>query len=365
MSNDVHVVVMAGGSGTRFWPASRGHRPKQFLSIAGEGSLLRQTVLRVAPMVPWSRVWVVTGAAHAAHVREEVPELLAENVLVEPAARNTAPCIGWATRTIRARHGEARLVVLPADHFVPDADHFRRDLGLALEAARGGHVVLLGLVPTRPETGYGYIERGAPIHDAGKTPGDAEAGGGLGQVHAVARFVEKPDHARALAYLAGGRHLWNAGIFVFDAAAMDDAIRRHLPALAEGLDRLDAAPGALAELYPTLPSISIDYGVMEREPGIRVIPVQFPWSDVGSWDAAYEEATKDADGNALLGDAIAHAAKGTLVDARSGRVVAIVGVEDLVVVDTPDAVLVARRGQTQDVKHVVTALERAGRRGLL
>jgi mannose-1-phosphate guanylyltransferase len=312
-------------------------------------------------MVPWDRVWVVTGAAHAAHVREDVPELLAENVLVEPAARNTAPCIGWATRTIRARHGDARLVVLPADHFVPDAEHFRRDLGLALEAARGGNIVLLGLVPTRPETGYGYIERGAAL--------DADAAssvdGGLGQVHAVARFVEKPDHARALAYLAGGRHLWNAGIFVFDAAAMDDAIRRHLPALAEGLDRLDAAPRALAELYPTLPSISIDYGVMEREPGIRVIPVRFPWSDVGSWDAAYEEAPKDADGNALLGDALAHGTRGTLVDARSGRVVAVVGVEDLVVVDTPDAVLVARRGQTQDVKHVVGALERAGRRGLL
>ncbi len=348
-------MIMAGGSGTRFWPASRRARPKQFLRIGGDHSLLRQTAERVAPLVGWANIVVVTGAVHAEHARQDLPELPADNVLVEPTGRNTAPCIGWASRVLRARDEDACLAVLPADHFIADGDAFRRHLRASLRSAREtGRITLLGLVPTRPETGYGYIERGART-------GEAE---GLA-VHDVVRFVEKPDRDTALGYLTAGTYLWNSGMFVFPARAMDLAIRTHLPALADGLDRLEREPAALASIYPTLPSVSIDYGVMEKVSGVHVLPATFPWSDVGSWDAAYEVHAKDGEGNVLLGDTIAIDARRAYVDARAGRTVAVIGVEDLCVVDTGDAVLVIRAGRSQDVKHVVERLAAQGKKELL
>jgi mannose-1-phosphate guanylyltransferase len=350
-----HVVIMAGGSGTRFWPASRRARPKQFLAIGGAESLLRQTAERVASLVGWERIVVVTAAVHAAHARADLPELPPANVLVEPTGRNTAPCIGWASRVIGARDPDAVLAVLPADHYIADGEAFRRHLTAALEAARhSGRITLLGLVPTHPETGYGYIERGAAVASAG----------GLA-VHDVVRFVEKPDRATALGYLAAGTYLWNSGMFVFPARAMDEALRAHLPALAEGLDRLLVDPSALDTVYPTLPAVSIDYGVMEKAAGIRVLPATFPWSDVGSWDAAYQVHAKDSADNVLLGEVVAFDSRRVYVDARSGRTVAVVGVEDLCVVDTPDAVLVTRAGHSQDVKHVVEHLGAHGKKELL
>lgn len=350
-----HVVIMAGGSGTRFWPASRRARPKQFLNIGGDRSLLRQTAERVAPLVGWQNIVVVTGAVHADHARQDLPELPRDHVLVEPTGRNTAPCIGWATRSIRARDEDACLAVLPADHYIADGDAFRRHLQAALRSARqSGRITLLGLVPTRPETGYGYIERGALAAEVDGLP-----------VHEVARFVEKPDRDTALGYLSAGTYLWNSGMFVFLARAMEQAIQTHLPELAAGLDRLDRDPGALAAVYPTLPAISIDYGVMEKASGVRVLPASFPWSDVGSWDAAYEVHAKDAQANVLLGDTIAIDAKRSYVDARAGRTVAVIGVEDLCVVDTGDAVLVTRAGRSQDVKHVVDQLTAQGKKELL
>jgi len=348
-----YVVIMAGGSGTRFWPASRRARPKQFLPIGGTTSLLRQTVERVLPEFDWSRILVVTGQAHAEHARLELPELPVENVLVEPAARNTAACIGWATRVLLARDPDAAACVLPSDHFVSDAALFCRHLKAALRAAREVKtIVLLGLMPTHPETGYGYIERGEAHGESLGFP-----------LNAVKRFVEKPDRATALGYLSAGTYLWNSGMFVFPANVMDAAISKHLPALASGLDRL--ASEDLGAVYPTLPSTSIDYGVMEKAGNLLVLPANFPWSDVGSWDAAYELHPRDESGNVLLGAALAVGTKNTFVDARSGRTVAIVGLEDVVVVDTPDALLIARRGQSQDVKLVVDALTAAGKKELL
>lgn len=350
-----HVVIMAGGSGTRFWPASRRARPKQFLAIGGDKSLLRQTAERVAPLVGWDHIVVVTGQIHADHARQDLPELPRDHVLVEPTGRNTAPCIGWANRTIRARDEDACLAVLPADHYIADGDAFRLHLRAALQSAReSGRVTLMGLVPTRPETGYGYIERGARAGESHGLP-----------IHEVVRFVEKPDRDTALGYLAAGNYLWNSGMFVFAARAMDLAIGTHLPELSEGLDRLDRDPGALGTVYPTLPSVSIDYGVMEKMSGVRVLPATFPWSDVGSWDAAYEVHAKDAQGNVLLGDTIAIDAQRAYVDARAGRTVAVIGVEDLCVVDTGDAVLVTRAGRSQDVKHVVERLAAQGKKELL
>ncbi|MCC7386761.1 MAG: mannose-1-phosphate guanylyltransferase [Deltaproteobacteria bacterium] len=348
-----HVVIMAGGSGTRFWPKSRAAHPKQFLKLGGPVSLLRQTAERVLPLVGWERLVVVTAAVHAEHAARDLPELPARNLLIEPVGRNTAPCIGWATRTILARDPTARLAVLPADHFIADAAGFRAHLEAALGAARD-RIVLLGLVPTRPETGYGYIQRGADARSEGEW-----------RFHEVARFVEKPDRATAERYLLSGDFLWNSGMFVFPAAVMDTAIRALLPDLARGLDRLEQAPPALGEIYPTLPAISIDYGVMEKAEGVLVLPSRFPWSDVGSWDAVHEIEAKDADDNVLRGDALALGVKRSLIEAAAGRLVAAIDVEDLIIVDTPDALLVAPRGRSQEVKRAVDALAKRGRKDLL
>ena len=347
-----YVVVMAGGSGTRFWPASRKARPKQFLAIGQDGSLLRQTVLRVLPMVPAERVYVVTGAVHAEHAQHDLPELPRENVMVEPTGRNTAPCIGWATKVILQQDPDARIAVLPADHYIRDEAGFRAHLDAAFEAADG--IVLFGIVPDRPETGYGYIQRAAARREVA---GQA--------VHPVTRFVEKPDAATALAYLAAGDYLWNSGMFVFSARAMDQEITQHLPELAQALDRLVAAPDQVEAIYPGLPSISIDYGVMERSTRTEVMPAAFTWSDVGSWDAAKDVYAADADDNVRLGDAFLADVRRSLVDARAGRFVAVVGLDDVVVVDSPDAVLVVRRDRAQDVKQVVNHLQATGRDPLL
>lgn len=345
---------MAGGSGTRFWPASRRQHPKQFLALGDSRSLLRQTAERVVgAVVDWDHLVVVTGAAHAEHAQRELPELRPENLLVEPVGRNTAPCIGYATWVLAGRDPSARLAVLPADHFISDPVAFREHLEAALEAA-SSRLVLLGLVPTRPETGYGYIQTGAPV----------TAARGM-EVREVRRFVEKPNRETAEAYLLEGHYLWNGGMFVFPAELMKREIRTHLPELARGLDALAVDPAALDRLYPSFPSISIDYGVMEKAQGVSVLPASFPWSDVGSWDAAWEIDARGPEDNVAKGDALLVDSAGVFVDARSGRFVAVVGGRDLIVVDTKDALLVVERGRTQDVKKVVEALEKARREELL
>jgi len=341
-----YVVIMAGGSGTRFWPASRKKQPKQFLSIGADRSLLRQTAERVVEMVGWDHLLVVTAEVHARHAQLELAELPEENLLIEPEGRNTAPCIAWATAVIHRRAADAVVAVLPADHFIADPAAFRAHLETALAEARPAEgaprIVLLGLVPTRPETGYGYIQAGEPIE--------------AHEVRQVARFVEKPDRETAERYLAEGGYLWNSGMFIFHVDAMRTALAEHLPELATKVDELVESPRKLKALYPELPSVSIDYGVMEKAAGVVVLPSNFPWSDVGSWDAAHEIQRKDAAGNVALGDALLIDAKNVLVDARAGRLVAVVGVEELVVVDTVDALLVIPRGRAQAVKAVVDHL---------
>jgi mannose-1-phosphate guanylyltransferase len=344
-----YVVVMAGGSGTRFWPKSRAHHPKQFLSIGSDRSLLRQTVDRVRETTSADRILVVTAAAHAQHATSSLPELPRENVLVEPEGRNTAPCIGWATRTILARDPTARVAVLPADHYIGDVPGFLSHLDAAFEAA-ADRIVLFGIVPSHPETGYGYIKRGDAIG---------------ARVHRVERFVEKPNRPTAEQYLSEGTYLWNSGMFVFPASVMSAEIERHVPDLHALLRSLELEPGSLPSVYPRMPSISIDYAVMEKSDRIAVMPAQFGWSDVGSWDAAMEIRKPDEAGNVLEGDAIAIGAKNSMADARAGRFVALVGVEDVIVVDTEDAVLVIKRGDAQAVKNVVDLLKKKGRKELL
>lgn len=345
---------MAGGSGTRFWPASRKQHPKQFLSIGSEQSLLDQTVRRVMSVVPPERLWIVTGAVHAEHAHAAVPEIPSTNILVEPVGRNTAACIAWATAVIQDGDPEAVLAVLPADHFIGDREGFAAQLEAGFEAAGRGQIVLFGIVPTEPHTGYGYIQQG-----------EAEADSQGRAVHKVKRFVEKPDAKTAMGYLESGDYLWNSGMFLFPAAKMAAELRTHLPELADGIDRLMSAPSSLADIYPRLPAVSIDVGVMERSAHTAVMPASFAWSDVGSWDAASTVYPADEAGNVCLGDTLLHEVGGSMVDARAGRLVALVGVEELIVVDSPDALLVVRRGHSQDVKAVVEALKAAGRDDLL
>jgi mannose-1-phosphate guanylyltransferase len=361
----VYAVIMAGGAGTRFWPASRALRPKQLLPLAGgsEETLLAATVRRLAPLVTEDRVIVVTGKHLAEATAKAVPNVPRAQILCEPAPRNTAPCIAWATATIARLDPDALVAVLPSDHFITDEEEFRRVLDHALKTAAGGRVTTVGIVPTRPETGYGYIEVG-DVLDGESGPRSAKS---------VVRFVEKPDRARAEEFVAGGRHLWNAGMFFFRASEMAQLVERHLPDLAAGVAKIDEAARAGNEsavvdaVFPTLPSVSIDHGVMEKAAGLAVVPGSFGWNDVGSWQSAWELGSPDASGNALSGGALAIEAKNNLVRTlgTSKKVVALVGVNDLVVVETDDAILVIPRERAQDVRLVVEALKASGRTDLL
>lgn len=339
---------MAGGSGTRFWPRSRSRLPKQLLAIAGRRSLLAETLARIAPLVPRARTLVVTGAAHASAVRREASGVPRGNVLVEPQARNTAAAIALAALRIATSAPRAVMAVLPADHVITDAAAFRATLARALDVAEQRDcLVTLGVTPTRPETGFGYIQVGPPLE-----------GGGAG-VHAVARFLEKPDLARATALLAQGDVLWNAGIFAWRVERILAELRRWVPEVLEPLEHAARAgtAAALARAYRRIPSVSIDTGVLERAEKVAVVRATFPWNDVGSW-AAVADLWRDGDAaNAVRGAAITVDSEGCVIDAGT-RLVAVLGVRDLVVVDTPDALLVCPRSRAQDVRLIVDELRR-------
>jgi mannose-1-phosphate guanylyltransferase len=345
------AVIMAGGSGTRFWPASRAARPKQFLrlgTLEGE-TLLEATVRRASALVGPANVLVVASARHAEATREQLPSLPPGNLLLEPVGRNTAPCLAWACAHVRRRDPTGLVAALPADPHIADESAFLAALGRAFAAAERGVIATIGVQPTRAETGYGYLELAEP---AGQ---DAQE---------VRAFVEKPTPERAGQFAESGRHLWNCGMFFFPAALMLGEIERHLPALSEFVARCDEAAARgeeasfVAEAYAGLPAISIDYGVMEKAERILVVPASFGWDDVGSWASAFELAAKDAEGNACLsGDLLALGASNSLASARSDKLVVLLGVEDLIVVDTEDALLVLPRSRAQDVAQVVAALK--------
>ena len=354
----VHAVILAGGSGTRFWPLSRVKRPKQFLALVTGQSLIAETAARIAPLCGGERTWVVCGRDHAADVRLALPGLREDRLIAEPAARNTAPAIGLAAVFAHAADPDATLLILPSDHHIALPGAFREVIAAAAAACQGGDLLTIGIRPTRPETGYGYLRRGA-IKSAG--------------VWAVEAFVEKPDAVTAARYLQDSAYSWNAGIFVFRADAILDALRRHLPKVHAGLQEIGAAiargPAAAEEAaahqFPRLPSISIDYGVMEPESHtthrIALVAGDFGWSDVGSFAALPEVRALDARGNALAGDALAIDCDDSVVLAEGGRLVAAVGLRGLCVIDAGDALLVVPRDRAQDVRAVVDALRSAGR----
>ncbi|MCB9506245.1 MAG: NTP transferase domain-containing protein [Myxococcales bacterium] len=345
----MHVVIMAGGAGTRFWPLSRRHRPKQLLSLFGETPMITQTVARFEGMVPVDHIWIVTNDALGDAIAEAVPGVPRENILTEPVARNTAPCIGLAAAAIRARtgRGDEVMAVFPADHFIRDRAAFQAAVAHAVREAESGAIVTLGIEPTKPETGYGYIRCGDALEDGVMT---ADA------------FVEKPDAETALAYLTDGHYLWNSGMFAFRVDAILDELDRQLPTLGaqvRAMEPLLAAgdDAALTALFEEIQPVSIDYGVMEGARNVRVVPVRFGWSDVGHWDALPQVADTDDSGNVLMGDVVAVDCRESVLMGNDARVLAAVGLDRLVVVDTVDAVLVAPRDRVQEVRAIVEALK--------
>jgi mannose-1-phosphate guanylyltransferase len=346
------AVIMAGGSGTRFWPASRERLPKQFLAITGDRTMLEETLARAEGFASPDRISVVVGRVHADLTKRILSGKPVE-ILVEPRGRNTAACVGLAAlhaRRVAARSGaeDEPMVVLPADHFIADVEGFTRTVHAAASVARGGAIVTLGVAPNRPETGYGYIHIGPEGVGSSEQP-----------YFRVRRFVEKPDYQTALGYLSSGDYLWNSGVFIFTARTILQEIEDCMPALHEGLREIERAidtpdyAAAVERAYDRIESVSIDYGVMEKtSKPIYVFRADFGWSDVGSWQALYElrQAECDEQGNLSLGDSTIIDAKRNLVFSTTDRRVALLGVEDLVVVDTPDAVMVARLDRSQDVK---------------
>ena len=356
----MHAVIMAGGAGTRFWPRSRARRPKQLLSVAGARSLIRCTFERLLPLVPPERILVVTRAEQEPGVRGELPELPAANLLVEPTGRNTAPAIGLSAAVLQARGaGKDAMVVLPADHVIGREEEFRAGLAAGERVLRDHEVLLtLGITPQRPETGYGYIRCGESVAQA--------AGRSFLRVE---RFVEKPDLATARALVADGRHLWNSGMFLWRPAHIRAELERHLPALGPGLAALEKAhgtgawPAVLQTAYAGFPSVSIDYGVMEKASEVWVLPVDLGWNDVGSWASLAEVRPQDEGGNVLPPGALALQSQRNIVEA-SGRVVVLLGVSDLIVVDAEDALLVCQRERAQEVGTIPERLRQRGQDSL-
>ncbi len=357
-----YALLLAGGAGTRFWPASRVRRPKQLLALAGERPMLLATAERILPIVDgWSQVLIAGGRHLDAATRAVLPNLPRENLLLEPAPRNTAPCIAWAAARIARTDPDALVMALPSDHHVRDDDAFRETVRAALASAASGVVTTIGIKPTRPETGFGYIELTSTAHAGVAAP--------------VRRFVEKPNRAHAEAFLETGRYLWNAGMFFFRAKDLLAGVRAHLPSLAKVLDQLDEAAqrgeeaAALDAAFQAAPNVSLDVGVMEKLERVAVVPGDFGWSDVGSWQAAWDLAARDENGNAAPPSAILiDASDNLVVDLRTSpaeRTATLVGVHGMVLVVTDDAVIVLPRERAQEVRTVVEALKKAGRSRLI
>ena len=336
---------MAGGIGSRFWPMSTPEYPKQFVDVMGCGkTMIQQTVERFSTVCPMTNFWVVTSAAYVDIVRSQLPEIPSENILAEPCARNTAPCIAYACWKIKTKHPDANIVVTPSDALVTDVDEFRRVIGGALAfTAQGKRIVTLGIRPTRPETGYGYIAALEPL------PGS--------EICSVDSFREKPSLDVAKEYLAAGNYFWNAGIFVWTVDTIMDSIRRFTPELAEKMDAMagafytDMETEVVGNIFPTCEKISIDYAVMEKADYIYTFPEDFGWSDVGTWGSLWTLLPHDENGNAVVGQNVRlYGCKGCIVHAPDAASVVLEGVEDSIVVERDGRILICRLSEEQRIK---------------
>ncbi len=339
---------MAGGRGTRFWPLSRAAHPKQFLPIVGDTPMIQQTCDRVASLIHPRNCYVLTGEDYLKPVRKCLPRIPVENILLEPVGRNTAPAIAWVSAMIRRKDPEGIIAVLASDHVIETREEFQSQLAAAATvAADRGDIVTIGIPPDRPETGYGYLEMGDAVGTVNEY-----------QYFAVNRFVEKPDLPRAEEYLAAGNYLWNSGMFIFQAQRIMSEFEQLQPdiyELAEAIVDAHNSPETIRRIFPQMPGISIDYAIMEKCTGIVGIPAKFSWTDIGSWEALAEYLPGQEDENRILGDHLLHKCTGSLAYGRNRTIVG-VGLEDIVIVETDDAILVCRRHQAQDVGEIVKIL---------
>lgn len=353
---NVYAVIMAGGVGTRFWPRSREKSPKQLLEIVGKSTMIQNTVQRISDLIEPKNILIVTNKIQKPSIEKKLQNIPDENIIVEPIGRNTAPCIGLAGLFVRRTDPDAVMVVLPADHIMHDEEEFRRVLRLAIWVAyESGKMITVGVQPTRPETGYGYIQ---VIDEDDGTNQYFERG-----VYKVKTFAEKPNLTIAQQFLDSGDFLWNSGMFVWRVDTIMREIEQHLPEMYHELLKIDDAMGSdkyvniLETTYRIIRSISIDYGVMEKSKEVYVIKGNFGWSDVGSWDEVYRISGKDDHGNSVTGQAHLQDTKNTLVFGGD-KFISTIGVEDLIIIATDDAVLVCKQGRSQDVKEVVDYLRR-------
>jgi mannose-1-phosphate guanylyltransferase len=351
------IVILAGGSGTRLWPRSRQALPKQFLDLTGQGAMLHETYARLAPLAPAERMLVITNQQYVDLAREQLPELPPEHIVGEPTPRGTAAAVGLGAILAQHLRPDAIMASVHADHLILKPERFRAALVAAAEVAERGSLVTLGIEPAFAHTGLGYVEHGEALPAAGGQP-----------VYRVARFTEKPDLATAQRFVAGGRHSWNSGLFTWRVDRILDEFSRHMPDLHAGLAEIGRSLGApaaeatLQRVFPTLPHETIDYGIMERAADIAVLPVDIGWTDIGSWGTLLDVLEPDEAGNVVRGpDPVFTLDTGNTLIYTAGRMVAAVGLHDMIVVDSGDALLICPRDRAEGVRQVVEWLKQTGR----
>ena len=350
----MYALIMAGGVGSRLWPRSRKQTPKQLLNLTSEQTMFQEAVTRLDPLLKPEKIFVVTGTDYVSPMREQVPELPAQNYVVEPSGHGTAPCIGLAALYLRRLDPDAVMAVLTADHFIEKREDFRQALAAAGKLARQGRLVTLGIKPAFPSTGYGYILRDEKVTDFQEV-----------EAYWVKRFTEKPDQPTARKFLATGRYYWNSGMFIWRVADIMVEFERQMPELYEQLSEIDSAIGTpqekavLERVWPDVENQTIDYGIMEGARKVAVIPVDIGWSDVGSWATLLDILPGDENGNVVTGRHLSIDTRHTLIHSPH-RLIATVGLEDMIVVDTGDALLICPQDRAQDVKKIVDWLKAQG-----
>jgi mannose-1-phosphate guanylyltransferase len=351
--NDQYIVIMAGGRGERFWPESRLKKPKHLLPIVGDGPMLRQTLDRIGSQIPKANIFIITNVQQEVAVRELCDDLPPENIVSEPVGKDTAPAVGLAMVLVKHRNPNGVFAILPADHMIHQGKAFQGCLQTAFDvAASSSNLVTIGIAPTQPATGYGYIHKGELLPEFENR-----------KVFRVNEFVEKPDIEKATEYVNSGQFYWNAGMFVWSVTAIEAAIKRFNPSLyaslqkiSERLEKKEALPSILQDIYPALEKISIDFSIMEKVDNVVTIESTFDWDDVGEWTAIERHFEKDESGNTISGSAIVRNASHNLVYNDGKRITALLGVEDLIVVHTADATLICHKSKAQEIKQIVKDL---------